>query len=369
MQKPTLYARTQTGAIQQWTIFYDKTSYWTEYGQVGGKIQKTKPSLVEETNAGRANARTLAQQAAFEANAQWKKKKESGYFESIEDIDQDTFVEPMLAKNYESYKSKLSFPLYSQPKLDGCRCIVTNRGMFSRNGKPFVSCPHIFEALKPLFDKDPSLVFDGELYNHELKHDFNKIMSLIKKTKPTAADLAESKRIVQYWVYDLVDCKLKFSQRQKNLLSYITDESISHVIQPVETVCVSLHAELDDLYASYMSDGYEGQMIRLDGKYENKRSKLLLKRKEFQDREYKILDVIEGVGNKAGMAGAMVFRTDDGHEFNSNIKGTREFITELWTQRKSLIGRMATVQYFNLTPDKQIPRFPYVIKIREDFDQ
>ena len=29
---------------------------------------------------------------------------------------------------------------------------------------------------------------------------------------------------------------------------------------------------------------------------------------------------------------------------------------------------MATVKYFNLTPDKKIPRFPYVIKIRETFD-
>ena len=109
-------------------------------------------------------------------------------------------------------------------------------------------------------------------------------------------------------------------------------------------------------------------MVRLNKQYENKRSKSLLKRKEFQDREYTILNVIEGEGNKTGMAGAMVFKNELGISFNSNIKGDRDYLKEIWADKQSFIGKAATVKFFNLTPDNKLPRFPYVIKVREDFD-
>jgi len=100
-----------------------------------------------------------------------------------------------------------------------------------------------------------------------------------------------------------------------------------------------------------------------------KRSKHLLKRKEFQDREFKILDIVEGVGNKSGMAGNMVFKNHKGIEFHSNIKGNREYLKELLKNKNKLIGKSATVKYFNLTPDDEIPRFPYVINIdRESYE-
>jgi hypothetical protein len=57
----------------------------------------------------------------------------------------------------------------------------------------------------------------------------------------------------------------------------------------------------------------------------------------------------------------MVFERN-GNRFNSNIKGTFEYVTEVFQNRDKLIGRKATVKYFNLTPDG-IPRFPFVINI------
>ncbi len=32
---------------------------------------------------------------------------------------------------------------WSQPKLDGIRCVVDKNGMWTRAGKPITSCPHI----------------------------------------------------------------------------------------------------------------------------------------------------------------------------------------------------------------------------------
>jgi DNA ligase-1 len=363
MTLPTLYARTNTGAIQQWTIEAHNSSYRTTFGQVDGKLQTTNWTECYETNSGRSNQRTPEQQALFEAKALWKKKKDSGYFETIEEIDKPTFVEPMLAKNYEDYKDSIQFPVFSQAKLDGIRCVVTKDGMFTRNGKCIESCPHIFKELQKFFTNQPTLVFDGELYNHDLKHDFNKITSLVKKTKPTINDIKESSQLVQYWVYDIVDTTKTFKERNEWInFELFTKEYAS--IKPVRTVHPANQQELDVMYGAYMESGFEGQMIRLNTKYENKRSKNLLKRKDFQDKEYTILDIIEGEGNKVGMAGAMVFKNELGIRFNSNIKGSREYLKELLHNKLNLIGQQATVKFFNLTPDNKVPRFPYVIAIR-----
>ena len=358
---PTLYARTQTGAVQTWTVTVHENKYQTTFGQVDGKLQTTNWTECCGTNTGRSNERTPWEQAQFEAEALWKKKKDSGYFESIKDVDVVKFVEPMLAKNYEDYTDKISFPVYSQPKLDGIRCITTKNGMFSRNGKVIVSCPHIQKELETFFAKFPDAVLDGELYCDKLNNDFNKICSLVKKTKPTKEDIEESANVIQYWIYDTIRNET-FVQRFKWIMSYINENNTIRIV--TTTTCNNID-KLDLMYGAYVSDGYEGQMVRLDAPYENKRSKTLLKRKEFQDKEYIILDVIEGEGNKAGMAGAFVFKSERGIVFNSNIKGNRDYLKEIWANKDSYKGKQATVKYFNLTPDNQLPRFPYVVGIRD----
>jgi DNA ligase 1 len=110
-----------------------------------------------------------------------------------------------------------------------------------------------------------------------------------------------------------------------------------------------------------LMQGYEGQMLRTGGLYENKRSKYLLKHKSFVDEEYTILDICEGEGNRTGTCGYMVFNTKDGKRFKSNVKGTFAETAEMLKNKDFLIGKEATIKYFNLTPDG-IPRFPYVIK-------
>ena len=365
MKLPWLYARTNTGAVQSWTIEIEKNKYRTHYGQVDGAIQTTEWTLCEGKNTGKKNETSASEQALKEANATWKKKKESGYFESIEDIDNTTFTEPMLAKNYDDYKDDLKYPVYSQPKLDGIRCVVKRDGMWSRNGKPIVSAPHVLTALKPFFDRFPNAILDGELYADKFANDFNTICSLVKKTKPTAEDLTESAKNIQYWVYDWIVQKT-FSDRNSDITAYVVN---NNVVRRVPTHLVDTITHLNELYEKYINEGYEGQMVRTDGPYENKRSKHLLKRKEFQDSEFKILDIVEGVGNKSGMAGHMVFKNHKGIEFHSNIKGDREYLKELLKNKKKYIGKSATVKYFNLTPEDEIPRFPYVINIdRESYE-
>jgi len=368
MKLQTIYKKTKTGATQEWTIEVESNKYRTHSGQVGGVISTNEWTVCFGKNVGRANATTDDEQALAEAIAKRTKKLESGYFEDINNINEQQYFEPMLASKWEDSKDKITYPIFSQPKLDGIRCIVTKDGMFSRNGKPIISAPHIFESLKPLFETNPQLIFDGELYADKFANDFNKIVSLVKRTKPTTEDLAESKKNIQYWIYDLPNETDTFEIRSQALYDLFMEWSYfnSHCINVDTDVCRS-EKEVMELYEGYVEKGYEGQILRLNGKYENKRSKFLLKHKSFQDSEFPILDICEGEGNKTGQVGYMVFEIE-GKRFKSNVKCSWEEGAEILKSKSKLIGKSATIQYFNLTPDG-IPRFPYVINIaREEYE-
>jgi len=360
--KKTLYSRSTTGKVLEWTIEVSGNQYRTISGYIDGIKTTSQWTVCEGKNIGRSNETTPEQQALNEAVAIHRKKMEKGAFESINDIDNAIYFEPMLANKWEDYKHKIQYPVYSQPKLDGIRCIVKKDGMWTRNGKPILSAPHIYEILKPLFEINPDLIFDGELYADKFANDFNAICSLVKKTKPTQEDINESKEKIQYHVYDLPSYNAIFTERYKHLHKMLTNYHESIVV--VQTDQVDNENDVNGFYEDYVSAGYEGQMIRLDALYENKRSKALLKNKCFIDEEYTIIDVEEGNGNKAGMVGAFVFKNKAGKVFNASPKFNWEICQKMLQEKESLIGKEATIKYFNLTPDN-VPRFPYVIAIRD----
>jgi len=86
--KEILYKKAKTGAIQQWQVFYQDGQYWTEHGQVGGKITVGVPTDCEATNVGRSNERNVSAQAEFVANRKWEhRQKYDGYTTNINDVD------------------------------------------------------------------------------------------------------------------------------------------------------------------------------------------------------------------------------------------------------------------------------------------
>jgi DNA ligase-1 len=365
MKLQTIYKKTKTGATQEWSIEVEGNKYRTQSGQVGGVISTNEWTVCFGKNVGRANSTTDDEQALAEAVAKRTKKLESGYFEDINNINEQQYFEPMLASKWEDSKDKIQYPIYSQPKLDGIRCIVTKDGMFSRNGKPIISAPHIGESLNFLFESNPNLILDGELYADKFANDFNKIVSLVKRTKPTNDDLIESAKNIEYHIYDIPSVNETFDGRLEALNELV--QYFPKCVKVLETHIANNEVEVMELYAGYVEKGYEGQILRLNGKYENKRSKFLLKHKSFQDSEFPILDICEGEGNKTGQVGYMVFEIE-GKRFKSNVKCSWEEGAEILKSKNKLLGKSATIQYFNLTPDG-IPRFPYVINInREEYE-
>ena len=175
---------------------------------------------------------------------------------------------------------------------------------------------------------------------------------------------------IQYWVYDMP--KLNDVINEKTLFDFrmteLKDKLITRkdCIVIVETNEVYSEGNLDNLYGQYLEQGYEGQMIRNDVGYDaNKRSKNLLKRKDFMDAEYKVIDIDEGNGNRSGTAKHLVcYCEKTKQQFNSNIKGSFDYLKEIYDNRKEYIGKFATIKFFQLTPDG-IPRFPYAIAFRD----
>jgi len=365
MKLPTIYKKTKGGKIQEWTIEVKGNQYRTISGHTDSDNKITNEwTDCNVKNAGRANATTAQEQALKEAEAKRKKKLESGYFENVKDINKTQYFEPMLAHKYEDHN--INYPVFSQPKLDGIRCIVTKDGMFSRNGKAIISAPHIRENLEKFFKDYPNAILDGELYCDKFANDFNKICSLVKRSKPTDEELEESADHIEYWVYDaprigILDQSDSFYRRYELFSDALTKRKYISIVV-VTTLKVNNEKELTQAYEMYVEQGYEGQMVRLDRTYENKRSKHLLKRKEFMDEEFEIKQVVEGEGNRKGTAGYMVFENKDGRLFKSNIKGDFTYLAQLLKDRNKLVGKQATIKFFNYTPDN-VPRFPYVIKI------
>lgn len=371
---PILYKYTEKGQIQQWEIIINGGEFHTIEGIKGGKLTTSLPTKCSPKNVGRANETSANDQAIKEAQAKWQKKVDKGYNEVLSA--EKKYFEPMLAHTYESGKSinweevkEGNLKVFVQPKLDGLRCISKDNTLMSRNGKPYVSCPHLYQ--------NTEVILDGELYSHEYKEDFNKIVSLCKKSKPTDEDLKESADKVQHWVYDFPSHEGTFMERYKELEKWNKKHGKGLKIEIVPTFMIKSEKELHAYHKNFLKQGFEGTIIRIDDKqYENKRSKSLLKFKDFIDEEFKIIGYEEGTGGRTGTIGKFILQHDKNPDqtFESNVKGDFEYLREVWKDRETYIGKTATVKYFNRTPKKpdgtgNVPRFPYIIKIgREEYE-
>lgn len=358
MKYPILYKRSVTNKICQWQVEVKDECFRTISGYTDGILTSSAWTECFPKNIGKKNVTGAAEQADAEAKAMFNKRLALGYWEDIKDIDTPVYFKPMLAHDYNDYKDKIKFPIISQPKLDGIRCIIRADGMWSRNGKPIISAPHIFDSLKYLFEENPDLILDGELFAERSIIDFNTIISCVRKSKPTLEDLMISKQYIQYWIYDIPSIDDIFSKREEYLFKMQLPECC---VKVTSTLCNDENM-IKSLLNLYLTQDFEGQILRVDAHYENKRSKVLLKHKNFIDEEFTILGYVEGKGNLQGKLGKLKFKTDKNVEFDAAVNGDWVYLTELWNKRDSLIGLQATVKYFEFTEDGSL-RFPKVINI------
>ena len=353
METEKIYKRDNSGNIRVWFAETDDDSSWrTHSGILGGEIVTS-----EWRYAPAKSQHTDALQAEFEATSARDKKLKLDYKLSVNDIDnnRDSIIKPMLAHTYAGWQGRC----FAQPKLDGMRCIANKDGLWSRNNRVIVSAPHILKELYPILEENPNYIFDGELYNHQMHADFNSIMSLAKKTKPTFADFELSAKYLEYHVYDMFDLQLPNISFFNRHLILLKNLSSLKSVKLVDTFPIDEEEELNLNFTEMLEQGYEGQIVRLNKPYEQKRSSNLLKRKEFIDAEFELLDIESGVGNWDGYAKRAVCAMPDGTTFGAGISGTQEFCAALLREKEKY--KSVTVTYFALTPDG-VPRFPIANK-------
>ena len=359
---PTLYTRDSIGNIRIWYAEQDGNKFRVTTGLQDGEKVTSQWTVTSAKNVGKKNATTDVEQAAAEINARYKKQKKTGYFEDIDDIDDFQYVKAMLAKNYKDYQNKINIynkDWLAQTKFNGLRCLATKDGLFTRKGEKYISVPHIESSLKSFFDEHPEAVLDGELFNNELRQQLNEISKLVRKTVHlTKEDLAQSEKLVKYYVYDgfgfpELDKNKPYHTRKKWIDSNVV--SIKHMSK-VEDLHFSSENELVSLYNKLIEDGHEGCMLRhKNSSYEHKRSKNLLKMKPEDDSEAIILDIIEGSGNWSG-AGKTIELEWEGKIFEASFKGSYEKSVEFLNNKDQWIGKKVTFLYMGFT-GKGTPNF------------
>ena len=264
-------------------------------------------------------------------------------------------IKPMLAYKVDKKPVDWSEKVFMQPKLDGVRCVIklgdnNEVQAFSRTGKPWLNIAHITNSLHYFFTQHPDIILDGELYNHDLRDDFNKIISLVRKTKPTPSDRDEASKLVQFHCYDYIETILNenYSYRMNQLA---TSDMYSYCVKHVYTTRIT-QDQANIQHQANLDEGYEGSILRLDKPYECKRSYNLQKFKDFHDKEAFIVGYQTGKGKRTGTLGKFLMMDDDGVEFGCPPgKGYNyKDLTNILNNVSDYIGKRATFTYFERTP-------------------
>lgn len=361
---PILYKLDSLGKLRTWRMELDQDGgmYRTLAGLADGKQAVSGWTACQAKSQG-----SDGEQARFEVLAAYKHQLDREYHDNPDTVGTPKMIEPMLAKTYDKFPGAGTF----DPKFDGIRCIADVNGLWTRQGQPIVAVPHLHAVLAPAFERYPDAIFDGELYNHDLRDDFGAISSIVRKKNPSVEALEKAEKVMQYHIYDLVSGTGNRGERKRQAWDILHDTDVPlgwiHVVMGER---ITSEVELKQAYGEAIGNGYEGGIFAPDGyEYEiGRRSKGLLKMKDFITKEFKLLRLEEGNGNWAGAAKRAVLQNDEGAcgEFGAGIRGSYAAGVKLLDETSRINEKStATVRYFMRSPDG-VPRFPVVVDIQFD---
>ena len=363
---PTLYKKTNTGAMQYWSIAVRGRDISTKYGQVGTQNeQETVDTIKEGKNLGKKNETTPEEQAFLEAKARWTKKiQRHRYVEDQEralrgENDAAGGCAPMLAATHKVCPNTLIYPCIVQRKFNGVRIIAEYDDgvctLWSRKQEKMIGFPHIAKAVEELFGGKPGYhLLDGEGYVHGWT--LQKIASFARQKKTPKPGYEK----ISYYIYDYPSHEGTNHQRQAAL----DNLPLTGPLLPVEATRGTSEEQIWSLHNEFVADGYEGAIGRnLLAKYQfGKRSRDLHKFKTFEDHEFKIIGYrLDGKGKFAGIP-IFCCKTDDGKEFECNLKGTLEDRRAM--DPKAVVGELMTVRHIGWTEDGK-PWHPVGVCIRD----
>lgn len=345
-------SKNKTRIINFWT---EDNIFYTEAGILGGKLVKNF-TICEGKNIGKINESTPEQQAILEMEADIKKKLKGEYYENIDDITLKEF-RPMKGLVWEDQKIKPEYPLLASYKLDGARCyaeLIDGKVILkSFTGEVWLNCEHISESLLPLLNRYPNLIIDGEFYNMKYAGRFNELMSIIRQQTPTIAEKELSESVIQLHIYDIYDKNfplLSAFDRYATII-HLSTMFNKYVIKCNQKI-VRSDIEFNNFHKEATDLGCEGSIVRTNIAYTpNKKGKGFYKRKDYQDAEFELIDLLEGEGKWIGKAKKAIVKMPNGKHCGVGVIGSYEVCEEYLKNKDFYIGKLATVKYLCFTPD------------------
>lgn len=342
----TLYAQDARGQTRTWSIEKMPDGLLMLHGVLNGEQQEK----FEEINVGLAS-RSLDEQIESRFQSRINKKIDSGYCRSLQEATDKPrtnalgFQRPMLAQRFDKIKQIDYNDLYYQHKYDGNRMLITNYNgeniAYTRQGKVIESIPEILsEIVIPL-----GMTLDGEIYCHG--ETLQTIVSWVKRRQE------DSKRL-KFHAYDLIA-----GMQYKDRLHVLSDLDLGDRAEVVPTHKYDGKSTIKELLLESISSGYEGLILRQnDFGYENKRSKSLIKVKQFFDDEFKIF----GVHLSKDDIPVLDCYASNGLSFKATAPGSMLEKEAIYNDRENVIGKAVHLEYSQLTKDG-IPFHPTSICI------
>lgn len=297
-----LFGKDIKGKIKTWQLKVERYENYSVIVILYGynRLIETRRQVNSGKNLNKSNMTTHYTQAIAEAKSKWTKKRDIEQFtpstyevaKSIENVNlkKETVVLPMLAQDFKKHKNKVIYPCYIQPKLDGMRCIYnTTTGQIStRQGKEYNIVKESGKLYEELQKLPKGLILDGELYTNKLNFE---VLGVLRKTKQLTKEELVNLEKIEYHIYDIIDKDVTFEQRNKKIQNLFKEKNYKKLIY-VPTFTVNSEEEIQEYHIKFLEEKYEGTMIRnINSLYKTKcRSSDLLKYKDFEDAEFKIID-------------------------------------------------------------------------------
>ncbi len=271
---------------------------------------------------------------------------------------------------------------YASRKLDGVRCliVVDDAGKvtcFSRQGKIFETLGLVEEEVKKMGLK--SVVFDCEvcLINND-NDDFQGIMKLIRKKDFTIPNpVCKLFDFLTMEEFTSKKSKRILSERLAELPKVIPDKH--PVLHVLPQILIKDKKQYDEFMLEAVEKGWEGLILRKDTTYQGKRSKDLLKCKNFLDGEYEVVDVemgpfryvLDGREKEEDMLSCVTIK----HKGDEVSVGSGFTIAErqyYFKNPKEILGKTILVQYFEETTNQdgevslRFPTFKHLYENRRE---
>lgn len=401
MEYPTLYTLNANG-IRYWKVKVTndgQVCIIREYGKYQGKpIVNCK--VITECKS----RKTVLEQAEFEAKGYWTEMvNKKGYVEQLPNqsstpvqvaVSPVAVVQtgqvlstsangfkflPMLANKFSERKQYVHYPCIAQPKLDGVRYTanMTADGTVVLKTRNDAICPffdHIKNDIK-LLHPSPDVYLDGEFYSASVP--FKTLNGYCNRKKLEGYNNIPKEAIntIKYNIFDCYftsDPKKPFSQRYEYLTSLFAQHHDLNYLVLVQIQTVNTESEIMPMHNAYVSDGYEGIIIRnADSPYKLKdRSNDLLKYKNFIDSEFIIAGASAPTNGKEENCIIWELKLPNSDlTFTCRPRESYDSRKQEWQQFQAhpaqYIGQKYTVRYQE-TYDNGIPRFPVGVAIRCD---